>query len=87
MEKNPLAKTEREKIKEASRSLFASISEILGPISDWTEKEQTRAEVEVSILDKVYEVLPSPPFSKDDKQKVAQEIFDFIWNSDRQSAA
>jgi type I restriction enzyme, R subunit len=85
--KNPLAKTERDKIKEASRSLFASIHEILGPISDWTEKETTRAEVEVSILDKVFEVLPSPPFSEDDKQKVAQELFEFIWSSDRKTAA
>jgi type I restriction enzyme R subunit len=85
--KNPLAKVEREKIKEASRSLFASIQEILGPISDWTEKEQTRAEVEVSILDKVFEVLPSPPFTEDDKQQVAQELFEFIWSSGRRSAA
>jgi len=87
LEKNPLAKKERERIKEASRSLFASIQEILGPISGWTEKEQTRAEVEVSILDKVFEVLPSPPFSEDEKQKVAQELFEFIWSNGRRSAA
>lgn len=85
--KNPLAKTEREKIKEASRRLFASVHEILGPISDWTEKETTRAEVEVSILDRVFEVLPSPPFSDDDKRKAARDLFEFIWSSGKRSAA
>ena len=81
LEKNPLAKIEREKIKEASRNLLVSIQDILRPISEWTEKETTRAEVEVAILDKVYEVLPSPPFSENDKQKVALELFESLWTS------
>ena len=38
------------------------------------EKEQTKAEVEVFILDKVYSSLPTPPFTNDEKKTVAANV-------------
>lgn len=45
----------------------------------WTEKEQTQAEVEVFILDHVFQVLPTPPFTDDEKQTIAKLAYQHIW--------
>ncbi|MCC5841859.1 MAG: type I restriction endonuclease subunit R [Opitutales bacterium] len=87
LRRNPIAKTERERVKDASRTLLTAIRKIIGSMQEWTVKEQTRAEVEVSILDKVFEVLPSPPFSDEDKQVVAHDLFEFVWSRHRRPAA
>jgi type I restriction enzyme, R subunit len=42
-------------------------------------KERTQAEVEVFILDRVFEALPIPLFSQEDKQPVAKRVYDHIW--------
>lgn len=46
---------------------------------EWWEKEQTCAEVEVTILDRVFEVIPMPPYTEDDAQRFATEIYNYIW--------
>lgn len=38
-----------------------------------------QAEVEVFILDHLFKVLPSPPFSDDDKQAVAKRVYQHVW--------
>ena len=83
-EKEKLSKTERDKVKQASQALLASLRDLLAPLQRWTEKEQTRAEVEIFILDNLYHLLPSPPFSDEDKQEAADLVFEHIW---QQSAA
>ena len=45
---------EREQIKQASRELLAELQHLIVPLEQWTEKEQTQAEVEVFIRDHVY---------------------------------
>ena len=45
---------EHEQIKQASRELLAELQHLIVPLEQWTEKEQTQAEVEVFILDHVY---------------------------------
>src|SRR5207302_464716 len=42
--KDTLSKADREKLKQASRGLLASLQEVLGRMDRWTEKEQTQAE-------------------------------------------
>ncbi|NEX23456.1 type I restriction endonuclease subunit R [Thiorhodococcus mannitoliphagus] len=79
LQKETLGKAEREKVKQASRSLLASLRELLAPMERWTEKEQTQAEVETSILDQLYMNLPSPPFTDDDKQAMAAIIYRHVW--------
>lgn len=59
--------------------LLASIQELIAPLERWTEKEQTQAEVEVFILDHLHQVLPTPPFTADDKHVLAQRLYQHIW--------
>jgi type I restriction enzyme, R subunit len=84
LQKDNLGKTERERVKLASRSLLESIQQLIAPLERWTEKEQTQAEVEVRILDHLYEALPTPPFTDEEKQLVAKRVYQHIW---QQSAA
>ena len=74
-----LSKSEREKLKQASRSLLASLLELLRPMEHWTEKEQTQAEVRVFILDRLFEALPNPPYSPEETQRVADEVYNYVW--------
>jgi type I restriction enzyme R subunit len=84
LKKDNLSKADRERVKLASRSLLESVRKLIAPLERWTEKEQTQAEVEVSILDHVFEELPTPPFTADEKQLVAKRVYQHIW---QQSAA
>ena len=79
LEKPGLTKADRERVKQASRGLLASIRDLIAPLERWTEKEQTQAEVEVFILDQLFGVLPTPPFTADDKQALAQRVYQHIW--------
>ncbi len=78
LKKDHLAKTERERVKQESRKLLASIKARLAKIDRFWEKEQTKAVVEVFILDEVYASLPTPPFTAEEKQAVSKEVFAHI---------
>jgi hypothetical protein len=52
---------ESERLKQASRSLLASLRELLEPMRDWTQNTSTQAEVKVFILDSLWQSLPRPP--------------------------
>ena len=84
LKKDNLSKTDRERVKQASQSLLNSIRKLIAPLERWTEKEQTQAEVEVFILGHVFQTLPTPPFSDDEKQAVAKRVYLHVW---QQSAA
>jgi type I restriction enzyme R subunit len=77
--KASISKADRERVKQASRSLLASIQQLIAPLERWTDKEQTQAEVETFILDHVFLNLPSPPFTEADKQEVAKRVYQHIW--------
>ena len=79
LKKDHLAKTERERVKQESRNLLASIKARLSEIDRFWEKEQTKAEVEVFILNEVYGNLPTPPFTAAEKQAVAAEVYAHVW--------
>ena len=78
LEKKNLTGTERERIKQSSRELLAQLQKIIAPLDQWTEKEQTRAEVESFILDQVF-MLPEPPYSSADKEAAAKVLFEHVW--------
>ncbi len=78
MQKTTLAATERERIKQSSRELLAELLRIIAPLDQWTEKEQTRAEVETVILDRVF-LLPEPPYTPDDKEAMAKMLYEHVW--------
>ena len=79
LKKDDLAKAERERVKQASRNLLASIRARLSELDRFWEKEQTKADVEVFILDEVYACLPTPPFTADEKKVVAAEVYAHVW--------
>jgi len=70
----------------ASRDLLQELQALLAPLEQWTQKEQTQAEVETFILDQLFMMLPSPPFTDTDKQIAAQEVYSFIWQRGALSA-
>ena len=79
LKKESLSGAEREKIKAASRELLAELQRLIAPLEQWTEKEQTQAEVEVYILDHVYQALPEPPYTANEKKEVAELVYRHIW--------
>ena len=79
LRKDDLAKTERERVKQASRTMLASIKARLSELDRFWEKEQTKADVEVFILDEVYTSLPTPPFTVEEKKAVAAEVYAHVW--------
>jgi type I restriction enzyme R subunit len=79
LSKDSLTKVDRERLKQASRSMLASIEQLIAPLESWTDKEQTQAEVEVFILDSVYAALPSPPFTDEEKVEVAKRVYQHVW--------
>ena len=79
MKKKDLGKAERERVKQASRDLLASIKARLAELDRFWEKEQTKADVKVLILDKVHASLPTPPFSPEEREAVAADVYTHVW--------
>jgi type I restriction enzyme R subunit len=77
--KENLTKTDREKVKQASRELLAALREQLRSMSDWTKKTATEAEVQIFILDHLYHQLPQPPFTEKETEDTAARVYDFVW--------
>ena len=79
LQKEGLDKTSRERVKQASRELLASIKIRLAELDRFWEKEQTKADVEVFILDEVFAKLPTPPFTIEEKKAVAGNVYAHVW--------
>ena len=79
LQKDDLDKVSREKVKQASRNLLASIKARLAELDRFWEKEQTKADVEVFILDQVFAGLPTPPFTPEEKKLVASNVYAHVW--------
>lgn len=79
LQKDGLDKKTRERVKQASRELLASIKERLAELDRFWEKEQTKADVEVFILDEVFAKLPTPPFTPEDKKTLADKVYAHVW--------
>jgi type I restriction enzyme R subunit len=74
-----LTKGDRERVKQASRSLLAKVRQLLASMDQWTRNAQTQAEVQTSILDWLYESLPQPPFTEDDTNRLAGQLYEYVW--------
>ena len=71
--------TERERVKKASQGLLDALRKLIAQRERWTEKEETKAEVEVLILNELFTVLPAPPFTEDEKSALAQRVYQHVW--------
>jgi type I restriction enzyme, R subunit len=74
LRRDDLDKTSHERVKQASRELLGAIKTLLRGLDRFWEKEETKADVEVFILNKVFASLPSPPFTADDKSQVMRDV-------------
>ena len=79
LKKDSLSKADRERVKQASRDLLAVIKARLSDLDRFWEKEQTKAEVQVFILDEVFTSLPTPPFTEVEMKAVASNVYDHVW--------
>ena len=61
MFREKISKSDRERLKQASKTLLASLQELLQTMPDWTQNTTTQAEVRVFILDTLWQTLPRPP--------------------------
>ncbi len=77
--KEGLDQTARERVKQASRALLAAVKSRLADLDRFWEKEQTKADVEVFILDEVFTSLPTPPFTPAEKKLVAANVYAHFW--------
>jgi len=74
-----LTRVEREKLKQASKSLLGSLRELLQRMPAWTQNSQTQAEVKVLVLDSLWRNLPRPPFTEVETQELADRVYDYVW--------
>jgi type I restriction enzyme R subunit len=74
----PISKADRERLKQASRTLLASLRELLRQMPDWTQNTSTRAEVEIFILNNLWETLPRPPYTDKETEQVALRVYDYV---------
>jgi type I restriction enzyme R subunit len=77
--KDRIGKADRERLKQASKTLLASLEELLRPMPGWTQNTTTQAEVRVFILDTLWRSLPRPPFTDEETEKVAERVYDYVW--------
>jgi type I restriction enzyme, R subunit len=47
-------------------------------MKDWTQKAATQAEVRLLIREKLYGVLPRPPFTEAETDEIASRVYDVI---------
>ena len=77
--KDNVSKGERGRLKQASRWLLSSLTELLQRLPAWTRNSQTQAEVKVLVLDNLWQSLPRPPFTEQETQQLADRVYDYVW--------
>jgi type I restriction enzyme R subunit len=77
--KPDISKADRERVKRASKTLLASLHELLRNMRDWTKKSATEAEVQIFILDNLYVQLPRPPFTEKETEEIAGRVYEFVY--------
>jgi type I restriction enzyme R subunit len=56
-----------------------SASPRLAELDRFWEKEQTKGEVEILILDEIYAKMPSPPLTDDEKIALSKNVYAHVW--------
>ena len=79
LNKDHLGIADRERVKQSSRDLLVAITVRLAGVDRFWEKEQTKAEMKVFILDEVFVTLPTPPFTAEEKEAVASDVYNHVW--------
>ncbi len=81
-----ISKTDRERLKQASKCLLAALKERLASMRNWTKNTQTQADVKMFILDSLWDLIPRPPFSEAETEVLANRVYDFVWDQSSSGA-
>jgi type I restriction enzyme R subunit len=74
-----ISKADREKLKQASKALLASLRALLASMPNWTRNTATQADVKMFVLDNLWEALPRPPYTEQETQDLAARVYDHVW--------
>lgn len=72
-----LSKGDIEKIKRMSKDLLAKIKERIAEMDHWTDKQETRADVDILIRDILFEEIPESMFGRMDAYRKA--IYEYVF--------
>ena len=75
-----LTKKEDQEVKNAAKILLDKLKE-QKLVLDWKKRTQTRADVQITIEDILFQKLPDPPYSKEIKEEKATLIFQHVYDS------
>lgn len=78
--RDSISKADRERLKQASKDLLASVRALLEAMHDWTQNATTQAEVKMFILDDLWRSLPRPPFTEEETEDLAARVYDYVWH-------
>lgn len=73
--KDNLSRQDIQKVKALSVELLTAIEDKIRSYSHWTEKDTTRADVEMMIRDKLWEELPDPSYQQDEIDRCSEKVF------------
>lgn len=79
LSKEDISRADREKLKQASKSLLPSLQKLVEPMESWTQNAATQAEVKVFILDDLWNALPRPPFTEAETEALAERVYEYVW--------
>lgn len=75
-----LAKTEEQKVKTISKELLEKLREEKF-VLDWKKRTRTRADVQVTIEDMLWEKLPEPPYTTEIKKEKCILVYQHVYDS------
>ena len=85
--KDNISQADRNRLKQASQSLLASLRALLTPMYDWTKNASTQAEVQIFILDNLWQNLLRPPCTDQETEALASRVYDYVWHRSPSGAA
>ena len=77
--KENIGQAQRERLKQASRTLLVALRALVEPMPNWARNTTTQAEVKIFILDALWQSLPRPPFTEQDAEALAEQVYGFVW--------
>ena len=77
--KESITRADRERLRQASKSLLASLQRLLREMPNWAQNSTTQAEVKILILDNLWQSLPRPPFTELETGALANRVYDYVW--------
>ncbi len=77
--KENITQADRERLKQASKGVLASLKAHLASMPTWTKNSTTQADVQMFILDNLFAMLPRPPFTDEEAESLAARLYGFVY--------